>query len=223
MRRPDRRAGGRAFALTPAAIGSALPDAGLAVVFLLTWIAPRTVGDQVVQWLLPVMLMELIVIQSAGLMGTVAIAHANRALRGMGIVAFGAFYTLFAGSVSIATSSWWPIIGFWAQTLNRLLGVILGQVPDEETRTFVVQGWAAGIIYYLSGLFLALLLPIPPLGLTASYAAAHGIGGGDLWSGQPQKLMAFGAFYYGLTAWSELVAHRWTRRLPTLTAARHPS
>jgi hypothetical protein len=207
---PTPGAGVSSFSL--AAIGSALPDLGLAAVFIGTWIAPRVFGDEMARWLFLVMLMELIVIQAAGLMGLVAITHANRAVRGTAIITFGAFYTLFAGGISIAMASWWPVVGFWCQTLNRLLGVILGQVPDDETKAFVLRGWAAGITFYLAGVFLVLLLPIPPLGLTPSYVAVHESTGGAWWSGQPQKLMAFGVFYYGLTAWSELAAHEWPFR-----------
>lgn len=64
------------------------------------------------------------------------------------------------------------------------------------------------------------LLPIPPLGLTSAYVAAHGITGGEWWSGPPQKPMAFGVFYYGLTAWSELRAHRWAGQLSPLRKPR---
>jgi hypothetical protein len=213
MRPPHRRAARR---ITPAAAWNALPEALLAAVYLVTWIAPGTFGSQMVRWLFLVLLMELIAIQSAGLMGTVAIASVARAARIAGIVGFAAFYTVFAGSVSIAMASWWPVVGFWGQTLNRLLGVILGQVPDEETRDFVVRGWAASIVYYLGGLFLALLLPVPSLGLTPRYIVTHAIQGSEVWFGQPQKLMAAGLFYYGLTAWSELTDHRWAGRLPAL-------
>ncbi len=206
--------------LSIAVVGNALPDVALAAVFLITWIAPGTLGDGIVRRLFLLLLMELIVIQASGLMGLMAVTRANRAARGAAIVAFAAFYTIFAVAVSIAMRSWWPLVGFWALTFNRLLGVILNQVPDEQTRAFVARGWVAGVTYFLAGLFLVFLLPLPALGLTPSWVADHPIIGGEAWSGEPQKLMAFGVFYFGLTAWSEVADHNWARRLPPFGAGR---
>ncbi len=210
----------RRSGFTPAGVGNALPDVALAAVFLLTWIAPQVPGHRIVRWLFLVMAMELIVIQSAGLMGTVALSRANRVARGTAIVAFAGFYSLFAAAFAIAMANWWPVVGFWAMTLNRLLGVVLNQVPDEDTRAFVARGWLAGVTCYFAGLFLVILLPIPPLGLTAAYLAAHPVAGSEWWGGQSQKLAAFGVFYYALTAWSELNAHRWAGELPPLRKPR---
>ncbi len=222
--RRTRPAPDEATTVSLAAIAGTLPDIVLAVVFLLTWTVPRIFGDQMVRWLFLVALMELIVIQSAGLMGVVAIANTNRAVRSTAILALGGFYTLFAGSISIGMASWWPLIGFWLLTLNRLLGVILGQVPDEQTKALVVRGWTTGVITYLTGLFVVMLLPVPPLGLAPGYVAVHEIAGGALWRGEPQRLMAFGIFYYGLTAWSEVADHWWPLRvLFTRTARTRPN
>jgi hypothetical protein len=195
-----------------AALGNVLPDLAFAAIFLVAWISPGTLGDQIVRRLFLLLLMEFIVLQATGLMGTVTIQIANRAVRGTAILAFAAFYTVFAGAISIAMSSWLPLLGFWALTLNRLLGVLLRQVPDEETRSFVARGWLAGTSYFLSGFLLVTVLPIPPLGLTRTYALAHPIIGAVPWVAEPQRVMAFGAFYYLLTGWSGWADHRWTDR-----------
>jgi hypothetical protein len=188
---------------------NALPDFAFAGVFLITWIAPLTLGDQMVKWLLLVMLMEFIVIHSAAFMGRVAISNADRTKRTTGILGFGALYTVFAGAFSLAFRSWWPITSFWGQTINRLLGVILGQVPDEQQKAFIMRGWAASAIFYLLGCMVTLLLPIPRLGLTPAIQAAQHITGGGVWVEQPQKVLAFGFLYFGLTGWSELGGHAW--------------
>ena len=188
---------------------NALPDFVLSAVFLVSWAAPRALGDQMVKWLLLVMLMEFIVIHSAAFMGNVALENASRFKRTAGIFGLGAFYTLFAGGFSLAFHSWLPITTFWGQTLNRLLGVILGQVPSEEQKAFIMRGWAASAILYLLGCMLTLLLPVPRLGLTAQAVAAQHISGGGAWVEQPQKVLAFGVLYFLLMGWSELSAHAW--------------
>jgi hypothetical protein len=194
---------------TRAGLFNALPDFTFAGVFLVTWIAPLTLGDRMVKWLLLVMLMEFIVIHSAAFMGNVALAHSDRLKRSMGILGFGVFYTLFAGGFSLAFRSWWPITTFWGQTINRLLGVIVGQVPSEDQKAFIMRGWAASGIFYLLGCMVTLLLPVPRLGLTAPVVAAQHLTGGGAWVDQPQKVIAFGFLYFSLMGWSELYGHAW--------------
>jgi hypothetical protein len=191
---------------------SALPDTGFAAVFLITWIRPATFGAQMVKWLMLVMLMEFIIIHSSAFMGTVAFASADRSRRSLGILGFGAFYTLFAGAISLAFRSWWPLATFWGQTLNRLLGVILGQVPDQEQKAFVMRGWGAAVFFYVGGCMATVLLPVPRLGITSAVVAAQRIPGSGLWVDHPEKVIAFGVVYFGLTAWSELAGHAWAAK-----------
>ena len=188
---------------------NALPDFAFAAVFLVTWVAPRTFGDQMVKWLLLVMLMEFIVIHSAAFMGTVALSNADRGKRTMGILGFGLLYTLFAGGFSLGFRSWWPLGSFWGQTGNRLLGVIVGQVPDEEQQAFIRRGWAATAMFYLLGCFATVLLPVPRLGLTPAVVATQHIPGGGMWVNQPWRVLAFGFLYFALVGWSELSGHAW--------------
>jgi hypothetical protein len=197
---------------------SALPDFGLAAVFLITWIRPSTFGSFMVKWLLLVMMMEFIIIHASGFMGVVAFAPGGRAVRGLSIVGLGLFYTLFAGGASLAFRSWWPITAFWGQTVNRLLGVILGRAPDAEQRDLVMSGWGAAVCFYLLGCFATILLPIPRLGITPAVVAAQRIPGGGLWVEHPEKVIAFGVIYFGLTAWSEITAHDWTGKIRTATS-----
>jgi hypothetical protein len=192
---------------------SALPDLGFAGVFLITWLQPSTFGPLMVKWLLVVMLVEFIIIHSAAFMGVVAFGPGGRAGRSARIVGLGAFYTLFAGAMSLVFRSWWPIGAFWGQTLNRLLGVILGQAQDADQKALVMSGWAAAVAFYLLGCFATILLPIPRLGITPAVVAAQHIPGGGLWVEHPEKVIAFGVVYFGLTAWSELRAHRWAAKV----------
>ncbi len=188
---------------------SSLPDFGFAAVFLITRVRPATLGPFMVKWLLVVMLVEFIIIHSAAFMGVVGFAAASRAARGARIVGIGLFYTLFAGAMSWVFRSWFPITAFWGQTLNRLSSVLLGQGQDLGQKAVVMAGWAASTVFYLLGCFATIVLPIPRLGITEQVVAAQQIPGGGLWVEHPEKVIAFGVLYFGLTAWSELHAHRW--------------
>jgi hypothetical protein len=202
---------------------NALPDLAFSVVFLVTWIRPDALGDSMVRWLLMVMLMEFIVLHSAAFMGTVALGAGSRGGRGLIILGFGALYTLFAGAFSLVFKSWWPLASFWGLTLNRLLGVLLGQVPDAEQKAFIMRGWSVGLVFYLVGCLATVALPVPALGLTPPVVAAQHIPGRGLWVDQPQKVLAFGFLYFLMTAWSELNAHAWARRPAGLAQSAAPS
>jgi hypothetical protein len=197
---------------------SALPDIGFAGVFLVTWIRPSTFGPFMVKWLLVVMMVEFIIVHASGFMGVVATGPSSRAARVFLLSVLGAFYTLFAGGASLVFRSWWPITAFWGQTLNRMLGVILGQATDAEQRDLVMSGWAAAVTFYLGGCFATILLPIPRLGITPEVVAAQRIPGGGLWVDHPEKVIAFGVIYFGLTAWSEITAHGWTGKMRSGTS-----
>ncbi|HYK10967.1 MAG TPA: hypothetical protein VEV39_09215 [Gemmatimonadales bacterium] len=196
---------------------NAVADFGFAGVFLVTWIAPDTFGTHTVKFLLLVMLMEFIVVHSSTFMGNVVISKANRGTRAAVLVGFGFFYSLFAGAFALAFKTWWPITMFWGQTLNRLLGVLFGQVPDDEQKAFIQRSWVASVLFYLLGAFVTIILPIPRLGVTAAVVAAQQIHATGLWPEQPQRVLAFGVLYFVLTGLSDLKGHSWAPR-PTFTS-----
>ena len=194
----------------PASRINAAADFGFAAVFLITWIAPNTFGVQTVRFLMLVMLMEFIVVHSSAFMGNVVISKANRGGRAAALVGFGLFYSLFAGAFALAFDSWWPITMFWGQTLNRLLGVLFGQVPDEDQKAFIQRSWIASVLLYLLSAFATTVLPVPRVGITSAVITAQHIHATGLWVEQPQRVLAFGAVYFLLTGWSDLRGHDWT-------------
>jgi hypothetical protein len=201
-----------------ASLLNAIPDFATAGAFLITWIAPTAFGEQALSKLMLVMLLEFVVVHSAAFMGTVAIAPAARGKRALGILGLGAFYSLFAGGMGLAFHSWWPVIAFAALTTNRLLGVLLGQVPDAEQKAFIQMGWAASVLFYLGGCFLTILVPIPALGITPEVVAAQHFSATGLWIAQPQRVLAFGVVYFALTGWSDLASHAWAAKLKPAVA-----
>src|SRR5215831_3521240 len=99
---------------------SALPDFGFAAAFLLTWISPGRLGDRMIGYLTLVMLLEFVIIHSAGFMATFMASDLPREKNALVILGLSGFYTIFAGGFALAFRTWWPVTGFWLLTLNRL-------------------------------------------------------------------------------------------------------
>ncbi len=202
----DRRPAARGISF--ADLGAALPDFAIAATFVITWVAPTALGDLMVTRLLMVMLLEFIVVHSSAFMGTVVVSDGPRGAKAVAILGLGALYSLFAGAFSLAFHSWWPILAFWALTLNRLLGVLIGQAPEGREKAAVMAGWGIGAASYLGFTFLTLFIPIPRLGITPEVVSAQHFTSSGIWIDQPWRVMAFGTLYFFTIACTELFAGR---------------
>lgn len=203
---------GAPMALPFPALLSAIPDFGLGVTFAIAWVRPAWAGPDLVPHLLLVMLLEFIVVHSGAFMGVAATSDAPRARRVQAVFGLGLFYTLFAGGFSLGFHTWWPLAAFWGLTLNRMLGVLVGQAPAGGQRALVMSGWAASAILYLTLCFVTLFLPLPHFGLTPDFVRGLHLPGSGVWVEQPHRVIAFGAAYFTLVACSELAGHRWLGR-----------
>jgi hypothetical protein len=198
-------------------VGAAAPNVALAALCVLTWLAPTSLGDRQVAFVLLLLLLEAIVIHSAAFMGQSVVDIDQPGARLVSLAGFAVFYTLFAAALSLAFHVWWPLPVFWLLTLNRLLGTFLGQAPAGDRRDLIMAGWGAGTLFLMAGIALGLVLDLPRLGLTAEVVAAQGIPERGIWTEAPQKLLVAGAIYYLLSGWSELYGYGWLRgriRLP---------
>jgi hypothetical protein len=201
--RPHRRG------LTLAAVSAAAPDFAIAGVFLSTWLSPDSVQPGLAKTLVLVMLLEFIVVHSAGFMGVALAAGMPAPKKVMATLALGGFYTLFVGGFALAFKTAWPLWSFWGLTLNRVLGAVLFRGNDVERMSYVTRSWAGGALFYLLFAFATVLLPVPRLGLTPGVVADLGLEGGGLWISEPWRPIAFGTFYFAAVALSELVGHGW--------------
>lgn len=192
---------------------AAAPDAAMAATFLWTWAFPRSWGGGTsVRRLMLLMLLEFLVIHSAGIMGRVLYGPRSAAARAFAVIGLGVFYSIFAGAFAAAFETWWPLFAFWGLVLNRLAGVLVGDAPQGEERARVERGWAIGAFFYVAGVFVTLFLPLPALGITDAVIAAQHLPGKGAWIAEPWRVIAFGALYFGANAWSELNGHRWAER-----------
>ena len=190
------------------ALLSALPDFGLAALYLGAWIAPDPARPTLVGRLMLAMLLEFIVVHSAAFLGTATLAPGSPAARATRIAGIGLFYTLFVGAFSLAFHQIWPLWSFWALILNRMLSVLLKQPPAGEEQQFLKSQWAAGAAFYMIAVLLTTVLPLPRLGVTPDAIARMHLVGRGLWVDQPWRVLAAGTLYFAATAVSELLDHR---------------
>jgi hypothetical protein len=186
----------------------AVPDLGLSAVFLITWLKPDTFGPQFVKRLVLVMLLEFLVIHSAGFMGAATISAGSPVKRLLVILGFGLFYSLFTGAVSLAVHTSGPFISFWILVANRMLGVVVSPAGDLKAAKVVMSGWALTVAAYLGCCFLTVLVPMPRLGITADVITRQDFTGGGLWIDQPQTAIAFGCFYFLVVGLGEMLLVR---------------
>lgn len=183
----------------------AAPDLGLSAVFLITWLRPDTFGALAVKHLVLVMLLEFIVIHSAGFMGAATIAAGSPGKRLLVILGFGLFYSLFTGAFSLAFHTSWPFVSFWVLTANRMLGVVVSPAVDLKSANVVMGGWALNVVAYLGCCFLTVLAPMPRLGITPEVVKAQAFTGEGLWIDQPHTAIAFGCLYFLAVGLGELL------------------
>lgn len=195
-----------------ASVIAAIPDLGIGMTFLITWIDPLALGGGMVRHLLLVMMIEFIVIHSAAFMGSVAIAQKG-AWRTIGaIVGFGLFYSVFAGAFSLAFRTWWPLVAFWGLTLNRLLRVILGGAFSENEKELMTKEWATTGALYVILVFVTLFPPLPRFGITPAVVAAQELPGSGAWIDDPHRVIAFGFLYFTILAVISLSTVKWVPR-----------
>ena len=200
----------------PTRIITALPDLAIAAVFLITWIAPRTLGDRMVAYLMLVMLLEFIIVHSSGFMGSVMLNNPLSARAKIkSLLGFGAFYGIFALGFSLGFQAWWPLWTIILMTLNRMMIVLLGSVPDQQERAYIQRGWAVSALCYIVFATLTVFLPIARFGITRAEVVAQDLPGSGLWVEQPHRVIAFGFLYFLATGLSELYSHAWLKTAPS--------
>lgn len=186
------------------AIASALPDFLAAGTFLITWLAPATFGATMVAHLVLVMLLEFLVVHSAGFMGFIIYGDGTRHVKLAMVLGLTFFYALFAAGFGLSFGTWWPVQALVVLTLNRCTPLFFGPTPAESQIERVAAGWAASVVFYLGGAFATLIPDVPAFGITPEVIAAQGFTAGGVWPEQPYRAVAFGVLYFAAQGLWEL-------------------
>lgn len=198
---------GLATALSRLAV--ALPDALTAAFFISVWLAPFALSDKAVRSAMLIMLVEFILIHATAFLTAFALqAGLPRVKRVLAIAAFGLFYSLFIALFVMIFQERWPILVFAWLLLAKLAGALAPQPPDAVQLGRQQSAWALSVLLYILGVLATVLLPLPRLGMTETAQAQFALPGSGLWIEQPHRVIAFGAFYFGVLAWSKLAGWR---------------
>jgi hypothetical protein len=191
--RPMRAVLSRLFVMLPDAITSGL--------FLVAWVAPRTLGPKYVSDLMLMMLIEFIVMHSSGIYAFLSneedIPRAQR-LRLLGMVS--AVYVLFVLVFSLAFESFWPLFAFAWLLASRFAHLLLRrESSDLEIQRMIFLWIGSGLTYVIGGTATA-KLPLPALGVTPEFVASMHLNGSGVWFDRPYTVLAFGAVYFAAQA-----------------------
>jgi len=196
-------------ALLPAArpvarLFAALPDALTCLAYAWTWLQPLRFESDAVKSLMLVMLMEFLCVHSGGFLGmTVLNDDWSKVKRSLAIAGFGCFYLMFAVAFSLAFHAWWPVYTFVWLLGSRFAIVWLSPRPREDEIGRQMSLWGLSVAAYLAAVFAGVMLPLPELGIHHDLLPALGLEGSGLWVEKPQTVIASGAFYFGVMAWSK--------------------
>jgi len=216
---PDRQALAPLWSPSPllAGVVTATPDFIAAGSCLITWLYPTWLGQRMVAHLVLVMLVEFIVIHSAGFIGVVVVGDSSKPKKILALIGLGLLYSLFTGAFALGEHTWWPFTTFWVLIANRIMSVLIS--PAEDIRAFpvVIVLWAIGAALYLLGAVITSAAPIPALGITPAVIAAQGFHVSGLWVDEPWRPLAFGVFYFAAFGVAEmLMAWRMGARAPSV-------
>ncbi len=181
----------------------------MALTFLATWIEPAALGENMIKNLMLVMLMEFITIHSSAFFGVLMFREIPKMKKIIFLLLLGGFYTIFVAGFSLSSGEWWPIVAFWGLIFNRLMSVVFGNYDNGKEGAVMASMWVAGVVCYLGGVTLTIMLPIPPLGVTKEIIHSMGMSGSGLWIDEPHRLVAFGALYFSLIGLAEISIEKW--------------
>lgn len=189
---------------------SSVPDFLLGLSFLVTWIDPKALGDDMVSYLFQVMLLEFIIIHSAGFMSGVIYGNATLGQKIKMMIGLGSFYFIFIIGFALGFHSWWPVIAFGGLMMNRMMSVLTGQAEAGTEIAFAKNMWGLNVFYYLLSIFVVIFLPLPALGITPDVLSDLNMSGDFV--DEPEKMMAWGFLYFSLIGWSELKIPKWVSK-----------
>ena len=185
---------------------AAAPDLALGGVYLLAWTGGAW-PPVALRYLFSLLLMEGVIINSAGFMSYVLIGGSTRSYRALSVLGIGAGF----GLVAWRFGEPWLLIAFIMMTVNRMLGVLIGQSPSEGEKEFVVASWLTALLLYAATVFLTFAWGAPQLGAHPGQAVMEGLSRDSRWTAEPSGFLSCGYFYFTLLGLSELTDFAWVK------------
>ncbi|MFZ4620845.1 MAG: hypothetical protein ACOYNS_09810 [Bacteroidota bacterium] len=181
---------------------SSVPDLLMGLAFLVTWIEPTALGGDMVPYLFQVMLVEFIIIHSAGFMSGIIYGNEPKPKKLKYLLGLSLFYLLFILGFSLGFRSWWPLIAFGGLMFNRMMSVLTGQAEEGKEVEYAKNMWALNVVCYIVTVFAAIMLPLPELGVSPDNLSHLNMSGDFV--DEPHKMMAWGFLYFTSVGYFEL-------------------
>ncbi len=195
------------------AILAALPSLGVAATFLITWIRPETLGDNMLQDLLCLMLLEFIMMHATTFLSAMPLLASGHKGKIVLVVIFAVIYSLFGIVMPLSWGAPWLIVGFAMLAGQKVYAVVR---DPKEPSPAEIMSWGAGIALYILFVASAALLPFPRFGITADSVRPPG---GDKFD-DPHCIIAAGMLYWlGMAATNYFVTKAQTDAAAPVHAA----
>lgn len=203
----------------------ALPDAAAAALYLWCWIAPVAWHQQLVAFLVLVLLIEFVVMQAGPFLGSIIYGEKmgfDRKRRLRIAIALGATYLVFAGLAQASFDAWFPVLIFAWLFGAKLFSAMVGFNRNAEGREPEMSIWVLSVGYYFGAVFLTFFAPVPMLGITED-GAVYGLRGQFEWANYPYKPIATGFLYFFALALTRLFSKGFAAELSATDAPVKPS
>jgi hypothetical protein len=183
---------------------SALPDTLTCLFFVGLWVMPMQFGSQSVANGMLIMLVEFILVHASGFLGGMLLdgAASRRKIVAL-LLGFGLFYLVFIAAWSWAFQQWWPFFAFGWLLVGKFSHAMKPELSSASRKQTMRSDWVTAGIAYVFGVFITSILPVPEFGINSSVVAQLHLPGSGVWVDEPQRVIAFGALYFGLLAWSK--------------------
>ncbi len=180
---------------------STLPDGATALACLIVWIAPRALGNDAVETVLLMMLMEFILVHATGFFTVYALAtDATRMQRIGPMLGLTLIYMLFVGGFAYAFHAWWPVTVFLWLLVGKIAWVFANPRSSDDEKARQMSAWGFSVMAYVGAVFAGVMLPLPRLGLDAATVAALHLPASGEWITYPHKAIASAVLYYAALA-----------------------
>lgn len=128
---------------------TAAPDLVLGILYV-TLLVDRSALPGLVLPLARSVPIEFAVVHASGFLVLPWVARwTNVRKRALYVAALAGAYSLALGIVSLAMGGIWPLAIFWGLMVNRMLAVIVGDLPDDRAFTAWAMAWAGTTTLYV--------------------------------------------------------------------------
>lgn len=180
---------------------AAFPDAVTAGGFVAVWKSPFVFGPLSVKSAMLTMLIEFFLVHATGFFTAFGSdGSASQGKRIAMLLGLSLFYVLMIGAFAWSFHAPWLLLAFGWLLVGKIVWVVQNPKPSDASTNRQMLAWAGSVALFLAAVFLTSVLDVPRWGITVALAPSYGLDPhGGLWEAEPQRVVAFGVLYFGIT------------------------